>query len=376
MDKRRRVLFVDDEQNILDSYKASLRKRFVIDTANGGHAGLEKIRNSGPYAVVVSDLKMPKMDGIAFLGHVRDESPDTVRVMLTGHADLDSAIDAVNTGEVFRFLTKPAVHEDMIRTLESAIKQYALVVSERELLRGTLRGCISVLTDILSMVSPEAFSKSERIKRLARKVAMEMSMKQMLYLDLATMLCQLGCITFTDTMLEKLTRGEELHGDELQTFKFHPALTYSMLSQIPRMDRVADIILHQQEGLDEFPEAPIESRILKVCLDYDALILRGIGKYDAVEKLRNLSTVYDLGAVLALERVTAGEEGYIRRTVPLDKLRQGMILDESLWSTDKVHLMAAGTELTETALFRVKNFMKAKRLPAKIRVMLPTEQQE
>jgi DNA-binding NtrC family response regulator len=162
MQKSPSVLFVDDEPRILDTYRASLRKQFKVDTANGPEEGLEKIKTSGPYAVVVSDLKMPKMDGITFLAKVQELSPDTVRVMLTGHADVESAISAVNNGAVFRFLTKPSPLDVMIRTLEVCMKQYSLVVAERELFRGTLRGCIKVLTDILSLVNPEAFGTSAR----------------------------------------------------------------------------------------------------------------------------------------------------------------------------------------------------------------------
>ncbi len=98
-----KVLFVDDEQNILDTFRVSLRKRFKVDTALGPLEGLEKIKESGPYAIVVSDLKMPNMDGISFLSKVQELSPDTVRIMLTGHADLTSAISAVNEGLSFAF---------------------------------------------------------------------------------------------------------------------------------------------------------------------------------------------------------------------------------------------------------------------------------
>ncbi len=103
MKNDRKVLFVDDEQNILDTFRVSLRKRFKVDTALGPLEGLEKIKESGPYAIVVSDLKMPNMDGISFLSKVQELSPDTVRIMLTGHADLTSAISAVNEGLSFAF---------------------------------------------------------------------------------------------------------------------------------------------------------------------------------------------------------------------------------------------------------------------------------
>lgn len=373
MKNERRVLFVDDEQNILDTFRASLRKRFKVDTALGPKEGLEKIKSSGPYAVVVSDLKMPDMDGIKFLGKVQEISPDTVRIMLTGHADLTSAISAVNDGAVFRFLTKPSPVDIMIRTLDLAMKQYSLVVAERELLRGTLRGSIKVLTDILGLVNPEAFGRSERVRRLSAYVGQHLHLKSTLYLDLAAMLSQLGFVTLTDTVLKKIYKGEALEAEEQQVFDMHPYVTSGMISQIPRMNRVSEIILHQNDSLEENPTMPAESRILKACLDYDALIQSGKSKQDAIDALRQGGGMYDAKVIDVLERGTAGEEGYVRRELTLAELRPGMILDEALWSTDEVHIMAEGTEVTETALIRISNFLKAKRLPARIRTLVPID---
>ncbi|AMK12090.1 HD domain-containing phosphohydrolase [Pseudodesulfovibrio indicus] len=371
MQKSPSVLFVDDEPRILDTYRASLRKQFKVDTANGPEEGLEKIKTSGPYAVVVSDLKMPKMDGITFLAKVQELSPDTVRVMLTGHADVESAISAVNNGAVFRFLTKPSPLDVMIRTLEVCMKQYSLVVAERELFRGTLRGCIKVLTDILSLVNPEAFGRSERVRRLAGYISQNMKLRQNLYLDLAAMLCQLGCVTLTDTVLEKVFNGDKLDAEEQQIYDMHPAVTASMLAQIPRMSAVSDIILHQHDSLVDNPTMSTEARILRACLDYDVLIQRGMSQQDAIDSLRSRTGVYDLKVLDVLERGTAGEDGYVRREVGLTELLPGMILDEALWSIDKVHLMAEGTEVTETALMRLNNFIKSKRLSPTIRVLVP-----
>jgi response regulator RpfG family c-di-GMP phosphodiesterase len=366
-----KVLFVDDEQNILDTYKVSLRRRFTVETALGPAEGLEKIGSSGPFAVVVSDLKMPGMDGIRFLKRVQEASPDTVRIMLTGHADVNSAIAAVNDGAVFRFLTKPSSMDEMIRTLEVAVKQYSLVVAERELLRGTLRGSIKVLTDILGLVNPVAFGRSERVKRLAGYIGQAMHLKQTLTLDLAAMLCQLGCVTMTDTVLEKVFRGETLSAEEKQIFDMHPVVTAGMLSRIPRMGKVSEIILHQHDSLADNPTLPIEARILKACLDYDSLTQRGMDKQDAIDMLRTRQGVYDPKVLDVLELGTAGDDGFVRRELELGELRPGMVLDEALWSTDKVHIMADGTEITETALMRIQNFMTAKRLPGRIRVLVP-----
>lgn len=119
-----RILFVDDDSNILDGYKRQLRKQFDIETAEGGEKGLELVRNNGPFSVIVSDLKMPGMDGNQFLAHVKEVAPESTRILLTGYADLRSAIEAINNGSIFRLLTKPCDRIDLVQTLENGIEQY------------------------------------------------------------------------------------------------------------------------------------------------------------------------------------------------------------------------------------------------------------
>ena len=117
-----KLLYVDDDPNILRAYERSMRKFFQMDTALGGDEGLEAIRTKGPYAVVLSDMSMPGMNGIQFLAKVREHARDTVCIMLTGNADLQTAMQAVNEGNIFRFLTKPCPRETLVKALRAARK--------------------------------------------------------------------------------------------------------------------------------------------------------------------------------------------------------------------------------------------------------------
>jgi DNA-binding NtrC family response regulator len=121
-----KVLFVDDDLNILEAYKRQLRRQFQIDTARGAEEGLSAISTGGPYAVVVSDLRMPGMDGNQFLARVKEIAPKSIRIMLTGYADLKTAMDAINRGNIFRLLTKPCAKEILAEALETAIEQYKI----------------------------------------------------------------------------------------------------------------------------------------------------------------------------------------------------------------------------------------------------------
>ena len=127
-----KILFVDDDSNLLASYQRQLRGQYTVDTSSNGQEGLESIFHRGPYAIVISDYRMPGMDGVTFLTRVREASPDTVRMLLTGYADLQTAIDAVNQGNIFRLLTKPCPPDALANALAAGFDQYRLVIAERE----------------------------------------------------------------------------------------------------------------------------------------------------------------------------------------------------------------------------------------------------
>ena len=101
----RRILFVDDEPKVLQGLERQLSSRFELRTVPGPVLGLQILIKDGPYAAVVSDYRMPMMSGVEFLAKAREKCPDTVRLMLTGQADLNAAIRAVNEGAIFRFLS-------------------------------------------------------------------------------------------------------------------------------------------------------------------------------------------------------------------------------------------------------------------------------
>jgi FixJ family two-component response regulator len=128
-----KVLFVDDEKDVLSGYQRLLHKDFAVTTAQSGQLGLTALKELGPYAVVISDMRMPGMSGAEFLSQVRQKAPETVRMLLTGHADLDSAIEAVNEGNIFRYLTKPCEKDALVRAIKTGMAQYRSATVEREL---------------------------------------------------------------------------------------------------------------------------------------------------------------------------------------------------------------------------------------------------
>ncbi len=134
-----KILFVDDDQHLLEAVARRLRKQFEIETQLGPEAGLAAIERSPDYAVIFSDMRMPGMDGVQFLARAKELQPDSIRIMLTGYPDVQTAIDAVNHGNIFRFLTKPCAPEVLVGAIEGALEQRRLLRTRVELLETRLR---------------------------------------------------------------------------------------------------------------------------------------------------------------------------------------------------------------------------------------------
>ena len=374
-----KILFVDDEQNILEAFKRQLRKRFRFDTALGAEAGLKALKEKGPYAVVVSDLRMPKMDGIQFLRRTKELSPETVRMMLSGHADLTNAINAVNEGNIFRFLTKPCPVDHLTKALQDGIDQYRLIRAEKELLDNTLKGSIKVLTDLLAIVNPEAFGRASRVRTLVKDLANYMGISDTWQLETAALLSHVGFVTIPEETLQKIYNKAELTGEEMQLFEMHPFIASDLIKNIPRMESVAEIIAYQEKLFDgsgippNHPGGdaiPLGARILKVALDYDSLQISGKAPKDAYSELTSRNGSYDPKVLKALEMALGIEVKYEIKSVRIGELRGGMIFAEDVTSLEGRLLVAKGQEVTPALFERLKNFSRIAPVNEPIKVLV------
>ena len=368
-----RILFVDDEINLLQAVARRFRKEFEINTAVGPELGLKALAENSPFAVVVSDLRMPVMSGIEFLTRVGKISPNTVRVMLTGQADLPDAIAAVNQGQVFRFLTKPCSNELLVRTLEAALEQYRLVTGEKELLEKTLHGAIGVLSEILSLVNPPAFGRANRIGRYVRHMAEKLTLPDVWQFELAAMLSQIGCVTIPPDVMDKFYTVQPLSTQEREMFASQSMLGYNLLAKIPRLEAVAAMIAgqntpwHRRTG----PDAVIHgAHLLKVALDFDELLVRGADTESAFQQMR-ANKDYNPAFLSALEQVQVEAIHSESRMVSLAQLRTGMIIKMDVRSKNGLLLLASGQEVTQSAIARLKSFSWTTGLAEPISVIVP-----
>ena len=219
-----RILFVDDDLNVLTAIKRQLRKLYDVSTAENGQAGLDLIVHAEPFTVVVADMNMPGIDGIQFLRQVKEIAPETVRMMLTGQSDMEVAVDAVNEGSIFRFLTKPCPTAVLVNSLAAGVEQYRLITAEKELLEKTLSGSVKVLSDVLALTRTKSFGHAQRVRRLVKELIASLKITDFWEIDVAAMLSQIGCVTVPDEVLLKIYKGAEVTRDERQMFLAHPAI--------------------------------------------------------------------------------------------------------------------------------------------------------
>lgn len=358
-----KVLFVDDEENILHSIKRELRKRFEIHTAGSGTEALDVLKNQGPFAVIVSDMRMPGMDGIQLLAAVKDQYPDTIRMMLTGNADQETAIEAVNKGQIFRFLNKPCPTPTLVMAIVLALRQYRLVTAERELLDKTLKGSITVLSEVLSLASPIAFSSGLRIKNVVVEIAKKLELRNIWQIEIAALMSQIGCITIPPDTLNKLYAGQELNDSEETMYRDHPQIGSKLLEKIPRLETVAAIISHQllpYEAFANFPdlkeEVSLGAQILKIATDFDSFLHRDWKRSEVLNHFQNEPAEYNprLVKILAGIKLTPENERII--AVEVRDLTAGMIVEQDIMSLNDVLIAPKGQEVTWSLIKGLKNF--------------------
>ena len=359
-----KILFVDDEPAVLEGYKRLLHKEFSIDTAVGAVEGLTAVAQRGPFAVVISDLRMPGMDGVQFLAKVRTSSPDTVRMALTGYADIDSAINAVNEGSIFRFLTKPCPKETLAKAVTAGLMQYRLITAEKELLEKTLSGSIQVLIEVLSLVNPTAFSRATRIRRYIQHITKKRKLEAPWRFEVAAMMSQLGCVTLPPDMVEAVYAGQKLPPEEQARFDAHPAVARDLLSNIPRMEPIAWMIAEQHGPCSPQPLKDVDSQeaitqgaqMLKVALAYDQLVSQGQSHQEALQHLRDKSAEFDRAVVADLADLQREGDRMEVRDCAITDLESGMILQKEVRTHTGLLVVAKGQEVTYPLLVRLRNF--------------------
>jgi len=411
------LLLVDDEASILSSLRRLLRPAgYKIHTAESGKAGLEVLERE-PVDLVISDMRMPEMDGARFLEHVRQRWPHVTRLLLTGYADISSTVAAINRGEIYRYIAKPWDDNDLTLIIRDALDRqrlqaenarlHALTQQQNEELKALnadlerkveertaalehANGSLTQANDRLKqnfLVSIKTFSglmelrgggvagHSRRVADLARKLAgrSDVDAKGRQDIFLAGLLHDIGKIGFSDTVLAKPV--SKMNSDEMAQYRKHATAGEAALMPLDELKDAATIVRFHHERFDGagFPNGlqglaiPIGARILAVVNDYDALQIgtlaeKRLNQDDALAMLvRGRSRRYDPQVVDAFVEMLGGvaaEPPSCDFEVPVANLQIGMVLARDLVGRDGALLLAADYILDESLVRQIQNYAR------------------
>jgi response regulator RpfG family c-di-GMP phosphodiesterase len=355
---RARIICVDDEPHVIEAITDNLRNHCVVLGASNGTQALSLLETEPNIEVIMSDMRMPGMDGATVLARARALRPDVPRILLTGQADLASAIAAVNNGQLCRFLTKPCGSQELQATIAAATEHHRLLTSERVLLEKTLHGSVQALVDILAMTNPALFGRAARIKTRVTSLANVLNLEPRWQVEMAAMLQPIGYVSLPPEIAAKLQEGHLLTDNEKKIAARLPTVTEQLLGHIPRLEEVRAILAGaarptpRSETLVELGAA-----ILRVAGELDHFEAKGTSLRDAIDIMRSRDGSYSERVLAALAELGREDRSRIEiREIAVAALRAGMVFAEDVRMSSGILLVARGYVVTAGFIERVRNF--------------------
>jgi len=371
--RNRRILCVDDEVRVLEGLERTLFDHFEVTTESNPLHALNLLASEPPFAVVLSDMRMPELDGARFLQRVRELAPMTSRMLLTGQADVESAVAAVNQGQILRFLWKPCPADALISALELGVEQYRLVTAERELLERTVTGCVRLLSEVLSLMAPALFSRTQRIKSLVAHMTKKLALEDSWRFEVAALFSMIGCVGLPEATLERALAKRPLDPAEQKAFDEHPLMAHRLLSEIPRFEEIAAMIKLQAGGPYAVPKDDIErgGAMLRVALQVERATADHVTVPNVLASLERKLGPAEQPFLKALADFKNAEGSSTVRALTVAQMTAEMILEDDVRTTNGVVVVPKGRELSMVLLERLYKFSRAGTLVEPIRVRVP-----
>ncbi|MEN0109609.1 MAG: response regulator [Planctomycetota bacterium] len=350
-----RVLFVDDDQMLLSSMERCLGLKFDLETALSGPEALRKIEDGPPFHVIVTDMRMPVMDGIQFIQRARELSKHSVYLMLTGNQDVETAVRAVNDGQVTRFLNKPTDPADIAAAIEMGARQHELESNERELLNKTFVGAVGILADVMETLQPDLLGRAGRAEQFLEAIRARTGATPQWEYKIAAKLSLVGY-----AMLPGEVSGPPQSARALARLAEACTTTARMVDRIPRMTQVSQIIRMVPTTDGDVPVltprgegdvAQIGATLLRIAMLVESLSHNGVDPEQAEKDIRDaLPNVHEPLLAAAMEVYPSQGSDSDGVPVAIADLLPGMVLHHNLVRTDGATLLRAGRRLSETHL--------------------------
>ena len=375
-----RVLCVDDEPYVLEGLQVNLRRHFDVTTASSGREALRIIHKNDPFCVILSDMRMPEMDGASFLSLAKDASPDSSRVLLTGHADLSAAVKAVNEGGIFAYLSKPCPAGELLSAFESAHEHHQIVVAEREILEETLWGSVNVMAQVLGLVNEEAFGRTEQLRTIVIGLAEALFLPNVYEFEIAAMVSQIGCVMLPGDLLHRIDTRQSLTPEERKMFMEHPKTGQKLLQRVPRLEDIAVMVGNQHRSFGKQDPARhilednrrlLGANLLRLSVDTARLLSSGLKRDECIAALELRPEAYDPRMLEALHQLQLDPPSMATTSVTLEELDRTMIIDQDVKTLDDLIVIRKGHEVTQMVRERLERFHKGVGIREPIRVKVP-----
>lgn len=364
-----KLLFVDDEPDLLAFYRQVFERDFTVTVFSRAQAALEHLVEDPGYAVIVSDFSMPGMDGIEFLSAAREVAPHAVRIMLTGFASEETAISAVNRGDIFKFLRKPTRIAEFSSAMRAAVQRHEVEATERDLLEKTLRGSIEMLTQALSLASPLIFGRSAGLKNDMAQLARHLRVGPIWELEAAAMLCELGLLTQPNTIMDGIVEHQPMTTAEDPSWHRQAGIAADLVRRVPRLERVADSIQFQYRNYDgtgypdDIPLAgddiPIGARMLRILKDLRSSMDPGVDRNRVIASMRGQAGRYDPQILDLLATTEPPLQAPDIRTASVFSIEAGVILAKDIKSRAGNLIMRRGQEISPYLAQKLHHFADA-----------------
>ncbi|GAA4945860.1 response regulator [Actinoplanes utahensis] len=358
------LLLVDDDEVVLETLSIQLGRDHRLLFAGDAEKALELLAANDDVAAVVSDVRMPGMDGVQLLGKVQTDYPDVMRILHSGHGDMNTVIAAINSGGVYRYLPKPAGRADILDAVKKAVSKHDHAMAERRMVDTTLKTSMQALFGILELSSPVGFARAGRIRALVGELTHALELDGLWEIEVAAMASQVGAVTVPPEVMRKLAEGAGLTPDEQAVVNAMPASVLPLIKDIPMIDDVIDTI----RGLaGERPPAggwsPVVEgaiSVVRTAIEYDTAFARSNSATTAVAALARADRCapHVLAALRQIKGVQSPEAGSTQ-AYTIAELQVGMRLAQDVTATNGLVLISSGTVMTEAMLDRLANFNRA-----------------